>query len=281
MGRRMPSRGRPGRQKSELMNYIKALQEQLDNLRKTDGQEIVVSEAEYKAALAESAAFNKHGRHTRRQAEVLTIIAVYEQQNTSPEGKAKLSDVHQKILNEKKAKAAELKHTKYALGMNPENLSESLKDKLKIIEASHPDVYIAYQLKEELRVILHMKNRKTAMNELDKWISKAGDCDIEQFQELSEKISRHRDNILNSVELQVNSSRSEATNTTIKSLIATARGFRNLENMFALIYLRCSDLAIPLHNRYQPSAQKQAELREIQNIRKKARMEMKYIAIQS
>lgn len=63
--------------------------------------------------------------------------------------------------------------------MNPENLSENLRDKLKIIEASHPDVYIAYQMKEELRVILHMKCREVAEKELDKWIEKADVCGIE------------------------------------------------------------------------------------------------------
>ncbi|MGN0363933.1 MAG: transposase [Bilifractor sp.] len=105
--------------------------------------------AEYRAALAEKETFNKRGRHTRRQAEVLTIIAIYEQQHASPEGKAQLSDVHQKILDEKKARVDELKHAKYALRMNPENLSEKLRDKLKIIEASHPDVYIAYQMSRE------------------------------------------------------------------------------------------------------------------------------------
>lgn len=31
--------------------------------------------------------------------------------------------------------------------MNPENLSEKLRDKLKTIETSHPDIYIAYQMK--------------------------------------------------------------------------------------------------------------------------------------
>ena len=102
-----------------------------------------------------------------------------------------------------------------------------------------------------------------------------------QFTELSKKIARHRKNILNSVELQVNSSRSEAANTTIKSLIATTRGFRNLDKMFALIYLRCSDLTIPLNNRYQPSSQKQDELRELQNARKKARMEKRRASIQA
>lgn len=240
-----------------------------------------VSEEEYRAALAEKETFSQRGRHTKRQAEVLTVIAIYEQQHASPEGKAQLSDVHQKILDEKKARADELKHTKYALGMNPENLSENLRDKLKIIEASHPDVYIAYQLKEELRAILHMKCREIAEKELDKWIEKTATCGIEQFEELSAKIARHRENILNSVELQMNSSRSEATNTTIKSLIATARGFRNLDNMFALVYLRCSDLTVPLNNRYQPSKKKIEELRDLQSARKKARMEKKRQSIQA
>ena len=279
--KKMPARGRPSKEKAELKAYILELEKQHDELLKADDSFAdAVSEEEYRAALAEKETFSKRGRHTRRQAEVLTVIAIYEQQHASPEGKAQLSDVHKKILDEKKARADELRHTKYALGMNPENLSENLRDKLKIIEASHPDVYIAYQLKEELRAILHMKCREVAEKELDKWIEKAAACGIEQFEELSSKIARHRENILNSVELQMNSSRSEATNTTIKSLIATARGFRNLGNMFALVYLRCSDLTVPLNNRYQPSKKKIEELRELQNARKKARMEKKREAIQ-
>ena len=49
----------------------------------------------------------------------------------------------------------------------------------------------------------------------------------------------------------------ESCNTTIKALIKVARGFRNLDNMMALIYLRCSDIVVPLHNRIQPSAEYQ------------------------
>lgn len=126
-----------------------------------------------------------------------------------------------------------------------------------------------------------MKCRDIAEKELDKWIEKAAVCGIEQFEEISSKIARHREIILNSVELQMNSSRSVATSTTIKSLIATARGFRNLDNMFALIYLRCSDLTVPLNNRFQPSQKKIAELRELQNARKKARSEKKRESIQA
>ncbi|HAM14457.1 MAG TPA: hypothetical protein DCP91_01040 [Eggerthellaceae bacterium] len=186
-----------------------------------------------------------------------------------------LSDEHREAINALEERARGIRGTKYALGMNPENLSASLQDKLRLAEESYPDVYRAYQLKEELRVILHMRDHVPSRAALRSWIAEAGSCGIPQFEELAEKIGRHEAGIVAAVELQVNSSKSEATNTTVKALIATARGFRNLGNMFALVYLRCSDLAIPLNNRYQPSAEKQRELRDVQNARKRAREEAK------
>ena len=48
--------------------------------------------------------------------------------------------------------------------------------------------------------------------------------------------------------------------------------------MFALIYLRSSDINIPLNNRYHLSPEKQQELREIQNAGKHLREEKKRAA---
>lgn len=263
-------RGRPGKRKRELEEYIDQLRIQL---KTCDGNSpVVVSEEEYNSAKEELSKMPKRGRRSKRKAELMTKIELYEDRyGDNPT----LSAVHQKIINDLENKIKSLKGSKYALGMNPENLSQSLKDKLGLIQESHPDIYKAYRLKESLRVILHMKDTKTAEIELDKWIDEARACEIKEFSALADKIERHRGNILNSVELQINSSKSEATNTTIKSLIATARGFRNLGNMFALIFLRCSDLVIPLHNRYQPSAEKQKELRDLQSERKRQREEAK------
>ena len=98
-----------------------------------------------------------------------------------------------------------------------------------------------------------MKDHKLAEYELDIWIKKAKACGLNPMSKLADKIERHRTNILNSIEHQANSAKSESTNTTIKYLIKLARGFRTLENMFALIYLKCSDIIIPLCNRLQPS----------------------------
>lgn len=267
----MPRRGRPSKRRKELEQYVIQLKKQLETYKNT--QEITISEDEYKAAIEELSALPKRGRRSKRKAELLTIIALYEGKNSGR--KDTLSETHQRIIDDLEKKAKDIQGAKYALGMNPENLSTSSQDKLRLIEESHPDVFRAYRMKEQLRIILHMKDVKTAEAALDQWIKDTAVCGIKPFEELTEKIGRHRQNILNSVELQVNSAKSEATNTTIKALIATARGFRNLDNMFALIYLRCSDIVIPLHNRYQPSPEKQQELRDMQNNRKRAREAIK------
>ena len=270
----MPSRGRPSKRKKELEAYVKELEARLEDL--TDGKDeaVEVSKEEYEAAVKELGEMPRRGRRSARKAQLLTLIALYEG-NAGNDGGEKLSAAQKKVIDDLKKKAADIKGTKYALGMNPENLSESLQDKLSLVQESFPELYKAYRLKEQLRVILHMKDRVTAEIALDKWIAEAKESSAEHFVELAAKIERHRGNILNAVEFQANSSRSEATNTTIKALIKTARGFRNLDNMFALIYLRCSDLTVPLNNRYNPSAKKMKELRDIQNMRKKQREEQK------
>ncbi|MDD6825057.1 MAG: transposase [Oscillospiraceae bacterium] len=109
-----------------------------------------------------------------------------------------------------------------------------------------------------------MKDHKLAEYELNSWIKKAKACGLNPMSKLADKIERHR--ILNSIEHQANSAKSESTNTTIKYLIKLARGFRTLENMFALIYLKCSDIIIPLCNLYI-SFEYNLKIKDSQNIK--------------
>ena len=149
-------------------------------------------------------------------------------------------------------------------------------EKLKLIENNYPDLYRAYQLKEALRLILHMKDPDQAAIELAKWIEDARNSGLKPMKELADKIENiHIENILNAIKCQANSAKSESTNTTIKGLIKLARGFRNLDNMIALIYLKCSDIVVPLCNRPQPSAEylakKRARANELRRLREEQR----------
>ena len=176
-----------------------------------------------------------------------------------------LSPEHQEEIDLLASRAKDIKRSRYALGHNPENCTEYQTEKIKLIENSYPDLYRAYQLKETLRLILHMKDAELAEEELDKWIEESASSGLAPMEELSAKILRHRENILNSIRCQANSAKSEAVNTTIKVLIKMARGFRNIENMIALIYLKCSDLVIPLFNRVQMTAERAAAARNTAN----------------
>ena len=124
-----------------------------------------------------------------------------------------------------------------------------------------------------------MRDADEAAAQLDEWVGDAAACGLAPMEELAAKISRHRESILSSVRLQANSAKSEACNTTIKALVKMARGFRNLDNMIALIYLKCSDLVVPLHNRPQPSAEWQKKKRDEANERRRAAEELRRIQV--
>lgn len=100
---------------------------------------------------------------------------------------------HQEILDQLESKAQNIKGAKHALGHNPENCSEYQTEKIKLIENDYPDLYRAYQLKESLRLILHMKDAGQVAIELEQWIKDAPESGLTPMAELSEKIERHKE----------------------------------------------------------------------------------------
>ena len=311
----MPKMGRPSKRKLELTEYLKALADEIGPLDLPAGHMSVELLPEHKALIseyerlrnsddpdktamkeaaqrisdaldeAENAvnAGKRRGKPKAKMQKRINFISlfrpVHNKWNASGKRgrlrKERLTPEHQQQLDEHKARVAEIKGSKHALGHRPERCTDSQRDKIKLIENSYPDLYRAYQLKEALRLIMHMKDPELAAVELDKWICEASTCEMRSMKELSEKISRHRTNILNSVRHQANSAKSESANTTIKALIKVARGFRNTDNLIAMIYLKCSDLVIPLNNRYQPSREEAAKMREHNNELRRRREELK------
>ena len=121
-------------------------------------------------------------------------------------------------------------------------------ERLQLIAESHPQLFKAYKLKEELRRILKLPP-EDAEAMLKHWYWKASHSRIEVIKDLARKIKRHRANILNTIQNGLSNARLEAINNKIKLLIRRAYGFRNLESMFAFIQLICSNMRIPLPNR--------------------------------
>lgn len=257
--------------------YIKAEAESAEAAQK--------ARQDYDEALKELAEMPRRGRPSKHKLELLSFIAEYESaqivEDSQPRKpgrpkKIQLTPEHEASLKELADKLEDFKGAKFALGHNPENCTDNQAEKIQLIENNYPDLYRAYQLKEALRLILHMKDPEQASVELEKWIGDARSSGLKPMMELACKIEdRHKENILNAIKCQASSAKSESTNTTIKSLIKLARGFRNIDNMIALIYLKCSDIVVPLCNRPQPSKEYLARKRERANELRRLREEQR------
>jgi transposase len=141
--------------------------------------------------------------------------------------------------------ADRIKHTRYALGKAPENLTEKQAAQLAYIANTDHKLYKAYQLKEYLRTLvkLPLDQLETSLKD---WLWKASHSQIKPIYELQKKIRRHYDAILNTVRYHLSNARIEAMNNQIKLIIRAAFGFRNIKNMIDMIMLKCSDIDVQL-----------------------------------
>ena len=160
-------------------------------------------------------------------------------------------------IKEARNKAKEIKDSSYTLGKAPEHLTEKQKNRLDLIAVNDPQLYRAYRLKETLRLLLKTSDIEQAETDLNHWLWWASHSRIPAFKELYKKIKRHKKHILNTIRLGMSNARIEATNNKIKLVIRKAYGFRNMQNMMDMVYLVCSNIAIPLSNR-KPIAQNPA-----------------------
>jgi len=132
--------------------------------------------------------------------------------------------------------ARRLKHARYALWKNPENLTERQRDKLAWIAATNPKLYRGYLLKEGLRYVFKVKG-EAGKQALDRWLSWTARCRIPAFVQLGRKIRRHRAAIDATLEHNLSNALIESTNTKIRLLQRIAFGFASPQTLIALAML--------------------------------------------
>ena len=132
--------------------------------------------------------------------------------------------------------AKALKHARYALWKNPENLTTRQQAKLAGVARTDPRLHRAYLLKEGLRVVFQLPYEE-AVEALGVWIGWARRCRIPTFVELQRRIVKHRASILAAVEHGLSNGRIESVNTKIRLITRVAFGFRSPEALIALAML--------------------------------------------
>ena len=132
--------------------------------------------------------------------------------------------------------ARALKHARYALWKNPENLTVKQQEKLAWIAKCDPRLHRAYLLKEGLRMAFVLKG-DAGKEALDRWISWARRCRIPAFVNLQRRIVKHRAAINAALDSGLSNALIESTNTKIRLITRVAFGFHGPEPLIALAML--------------------------------------------
>jgi transposase len=131
---------------------------------------------------------------------------------------------------------------------NPENLTKNQQAAMEMLIKSDKRLYRAYLLKEGLRLVFKYSYQE-AIKELDRWLKWAQRCRIEEFVNLGKKVKRHKAAILSSIKYGLTNARIEAINNKIKVTIRMGYGYRNIDNLIALVRLKCGDDTVTLPGR--------------------------------
>jgi transposase len=132
--------------------------------------------------------------------------------------------------------AKALKHARFALWKNPENLTTRQQAKLAWVAKTDPRLHRAYLLKEGLRLVFQLPFAE-AVDALEVWIRWARRCRIPAFVDLQRRIVKHRASILAAIEHGLSNGRIESVNTKIRLITRVAFGFRSPEALIALAML--------------------------------------------
>ncbi len=144
--------------------------------------------------------------------------------------------VRQRRAGRASGHAKALKHARYALWKNPENLTHRQQVKLAWVAKTDPRLHRAYLLKEGLRLVFQLPAEE-ALDALNGWIGWARRCRISAFVTLQRRIVKHRDSILAAIEHGLSNGRIESVNTKIRLITRIAFGFKSPEALIALAML--------------------------------------------
>ena len=133
-------------------------------------------------------------------------------------------------------RARALKHARYALWKNPENLTDRQQEKLAWVAKTDPRLHRAYLLKEGLRLVFQLKG-EAGKKALDRWINWARRCRIPAFVALQKRIVKHRPAIDAALDSGLSNALVESTNTKIRLITRVAFGFHGPEPLIALAML--------------------------------------------
>ena len=152
-----------------------------------------------------------------------------------------------------KGKDVILKHSRWALLKNPENLTDNQKIKLKDLLSCNLKTIRAYLLKEHFKSFWEYTSATWAGKFLDEWCTKVMRSRLEPMKKVAKTIRSHKQLILNWFEAKnkISLGAVEGQNNKAKVVIRKSYGFKTAEILQISLYHKLGKLPVPkLAHRY-------------------------------
>jgi len=164
-----------------------------------------------------------------------------------------LNEVRREVWNQlrrdgKQEQADSLKRSRWALGKNPEDLTDRQRLKLSQIERDNQPLFRAYLLKEQLRSVFQYSGAAASV-QLSGFLVLCQNSHLDPFLKLAKSIRAHRPGIEAALRHGLSNARVEAANTKIRLLCRLAYGFHSPAPLIALALLKLGGLCPPLPGR--------------------------------
>lgn len=140
----------------------------------------------------------------------------------------------------------EIKKTRYLWLKNFENLSEKMQLTIKSLQKSCPRIGKAYRLKEQFKEIFQEVDKSSALNLLTAWITLALKSKIEPVVNFANTVLNHWKGIVTYFDKRLSNAFAEQVNLQIQQIKRIARGYRNIDNFYTMIYFKLGGLDLNL-----------------------------------
>lgn len=135
-----------------------------------------------------------------------------------------------------------LKGAKYLFLKNPENMSDTEKDRFKSLRMDNLKAGRAWSIKETFSEFWTYSYQASAEKFFQRWYWWATHSRLKPLIDVAKLIKRHLPNILTYLRHQITNAMMEGFNSRIQSIKANARGYRNFANYRIAILFYCGKL---------------------------------------
>jgi transposase len=136
-----------------------------------------------------------------------------------------------------------LKRSRYVWLKNPDNLSTKQQEQLETLRHENTKTAKVYQMKLTFQDIYrYVTDPAEARAAIEKWLSWAVRSRIEPVKAFARTVKEHIEGLLRYFETRLTSGAMEGINSRIQTIKRRARGFRNIDNYIAMIYLEAGGL---------------------------------------